>query len=59
MPIYAEKNMRYAHFAEICKKMQQNAKNAAITYSRKNDMPIQFLITLVRKVVKSVTSVHS
>jgi len=56
MPIYAEKNMRYAHFAEICKKMQQNA---AITHSCKNDMPIQFLITLVRKVVKSVTSVHS
>jgi len=23
MPIYAEKNMRYAHFAEICEKMRQ------------------------------------
>jgi len=33
-------NKRYAHLAEICKKMRQRAKYAAIAYSRKTDMPI-------------------
>jgi len=39
MLIYAEKNMRYAHFAEIMQKMQQYAKYAAIAYSHKTGMP--------------------
>jgi len=39
MPIYAGKNLQYAHFAEICKKMQQHAKYAAITYSCITGMP--------------------
>jgi len=31
--------MRYAHFAEICEKIRQEAKYAAITCSHKNGMP--------------------
>jgi len=39
--IYAEKSMRYAHFAEICGKMRQHAKYAVNAYSRETDMPNQ------------------
>ena len=34
------KNMRYAHFAKICDKMQQSAKYAAVAYLRFSDMSI-------------------
>jgi len=44
MPIYAEKNMRYVHFAETCEKMRQYAKYAAITYSHKIGMPLPSLL---------------
>jgi len=47
MPIYSGKNTRYAHLAEICKKMRQRAKYAAIAYSRKTDMPIWITAVLV------------
>ena len=36
MPIYAEKNMRYAYFAEICEKCG--------SYVHKTDMPIIIII---------------
>ena len=32
-------NVRYVHFAELCEKMRQHAKCAAIAYSHKTDMP--------------------
>ena len=38
MPFYAEKNMQYAHCAEMCAEMWLYAKYMAVAYSHKNDM---------------------
>ena len=63
MPLFVEKNMRYAHFAEICKKMGQYAKYVAIAYSHKTDMPNQIryahIIGLLVMILGQLSTEHT